>query len=92
MAKVLIQITDEDIRRGVPVSSENCPAARALRRATKQPWHVGCTCICLLDDKGATIAGSIAQLPKKAIEFIDDVDCSNAVHPLWFEMEIPDVY
>ena len=91
MTKVLIQITDDDIRRGIPFNSDSCPVARALRRATKKPWHVGCTCICLIDDKGAVIAGSCTKMPKAAIDFIDDVDCMNTVHPLWFEMEIPDV-
>ena len=90
MAKVLIQITEDDIRRGVPISADRCPMAHALRRATGYDWQVGVSCIWRNDSSGNVLAGSTTQLPKKAVQFVTAVDCHHPVHPLWFEMEIPD--
>lgn len=70
MNQVLINVTKENIERGVSGSSKNCPVAIALKQ--NFPYaniSVGA--------KTALIGGLSVQLPDEAVDFIEEVDFSS---------------
>ncbi|MGH9603676.1 MAG: hypothetical protein ACRD24_14955 [Terriglobales bacterium] len=91
MAKMLVQITADDIRRGAPVSSSGCPLALRLQALTGQDWRVSCSHAWLPGDRGMPKPGTSIKLPAAAIRFVADVDANRPANPVWFELEIPDV-
>lgn len=79
-----IEVTQEDIDRGVPCDECNCPIAIALRRTTGETWDV--------TEHEAISRKDLAciDLPRKAKDFIHAFDSSDftCAHPFTFEGEI----
>ena len=88
MSRVLIEVTQEDIKNGVRGDPCNCPTAHAATRATHGtvPLRVGALVI-----KFGPIGSSVAsKLPIEAREFIYDFDWGKPVEPFSFEIELPE--
>ena len=80
-----VNVTAEDIARGIRVSANSCPVARALQRCT--------------GDRLATVDGSRAtvnyhrnfarfRLPPEVSYFVSDFDAGRPVAPFSFEFEV----
>jgi hypothetical protein len=90
--KIDVDVTDDDIRQGVPEEPECCPIALAIKRQLHPDDKVGVD-ICefgpLRDSAFATINGTDCQLPDEAREFIEQFDHDGPVFPFKFEFEVP---
>ena len=76
-----IDVTQEDIDRGIPREGENCPIALALKRATDITWQVDrLSAMCLGDPWLRKIL-----LPKQAVDFISDFDLDKTVGAFTFD-------
>lgn len=78
---VTVEVTAEDIARGVPQNLISCPIALALLRATGRDWIVYET---FVEDEGDTKL----PLPGPAVGFISDFDAGRPVRPFAFEVEL----
>lgn len=84
--KLHIEVTQDDIDRGIPRSNCRCPIALAVKRTTK--WRAF--------DVGSTYfyrKYKITILPESARQFIDRFDDRGnhiPVKPFSFDIEIPD--
>lgn len=82
---MLIHVTQEDIDKGVRVSCEECPLARAVSRAYGTPIRVGAELIQFFSSK---IDRNSVNLPPEALRFRIAFDKGLPVKP--FSFEIPD--
>lgn len=77
-----IKVTQEDIDKGKPKDTWNCPIARALFRATGWKWVVRAN-----DYYRLAPARLYAELPECARQFVSDFDEYRVVRPFEFEIE-----
>ena len=76
-----IDVTQEDIDRGVPRTGDCCPIALALRRTTDRPWQIDRRmAMCLKRDSWM----SLVFLPEQATSFINSFDLGKTVAPFTF--------
>lgn len=75
---MLINVTKEDIREGIPCNSRACPVGRAIFNKVKKAINVGTTFI--------VIGGSIYQMPRKVRYFIKRFDYNKNVTPFSFTL------
>lgn len=95
MSKVLIEVTQEDIEKGVAGHGCLCPIAHAVGRCAafaERDVIIGRDGIYLgadpmVDDDKVTV---LARFPDSAVRFIWLFDQSLEVKPFSFEAEIPD--
>ena len=78
-----IDVTAEDIERGVPRSSDACPIARAAKRVLKGPLGVGVDDIAVFGPKERYYL-----LPDKAQRFLKKFDAKQPVKPISFDAEL----
>ena len=74
-----VQVTEEDIAKGVPLKIHKCPVARAIARVVGKEVRVA--------NLSYSFDGSEFPLPSVAIDFIADFDIGRPVQP--FEFELP---
>ena len=77
-----IQVTQEDIDRGIAGSCGRCPITLAIRRATSKNYYTGVEDVFHMD------YGPVIRLPFEAIKFIKNFDSGNEVKPFEFEVGI----
>jgi len=82
-----IIVTEEDIDRGQRRDPENCPVARALRRAGVE--HCGVGGIAVMIGSGAD--HTMVVLPCIAQEWIMQFDWGKPVGPVEFELTLPTI-
>ena len=87
MATIHVEVTQEDIERGIPEDGACCPIAHAFRRAwgRKIEFAVDYASIEIY-----ALCNHSAELPKEAKEFIDAFDNARDVHPIAFDVTVPD--
>ncbi len=80
---VKVDVTEEDITRGVRGSCTACPVALALRRATGTNWAS-------VDDSVMESAHSFnrAETPPEVVKFIYLFDAQGRVEPFSFEVDL----
>ena len=81
MIKV-IEVTQEDIDRGVRKESCQCPIALALQRCTGYLWAAGPLEACRIG-----VADSDVEFPRDAKRFIRNFDDGLPVQPFSFEYD-----
>ncbi len=79
--RIKVEVTPNDIRRGIWGDSYRCPIAKALRRTLGGAWSVRDEAVGLGKNTGQTIA-----LPKKALSFIDKYDRWRTAQPFSFSI------
>lgn len=77
-----IQVTEEDVRVGLPMSGEECPVARAMQRATGETWTVSTRYAFLKRPDQGTVT---VRLPREVRQFTAAFDMDEPVAPLEFE-------
>ena len=78
----IINVTQNDIRSGLPLNPEKCPVARALRRRLK------CSVGEILVGFRVIVAAGIRVACTPAIEhFMSEFDCGRQVRPARFTLE-----
>ena len=89
--KITIEITQEDIDRGIRCSNIECPVAYALTRALNKKVRVNLRSYYLMDN------WTVLLLPKEASNFIKTFDqgiTTDVVYeqpkPFSFEIEVPE--
>lgn len=77
---VLVEVTQEDIDRGIAESCSLCPVALALYRRTRRRWHVWRSEVCLAGK------GQPVKSPESVRTFIQKFDDDRPVAPFsfWF--------
>ena len=75
-----IQVTQENIDRGIRRNCGFCPIANALFDATGEWWMV--------DGNHAHLRRRMIELPTIATDFIDDFDSGAPVEPVEFDLPI----
>lgn len=90
MPKITVEVTQQDISKGIERSSCGCPIALALlRSAPGYSFDVGSIAV-YIGYSGRRISYSRgAVLPKKAKDFILKFDSNIRVEPFKFELDIP---
>lgn len=84
MARLTVEVTQEDIDLGVPMYLSECPVARATQRATGNTYSwAGPANI-------YTEIGVYVDTPKIVSDWMYDFDTGQAVQPFSFEIEVPD--
>lgn len=87
---MLIEVTKDDIDRGLPNDACLCPLALALKRTTGNTWQVG------YSEAVCAIQPSVKfDLPPEAIEFVDrfdngPIDADDTLRPFKFEARFTD--
>ena len=83
MDVIRIEVTEDDIRKGIKFSAHSCPLALALKRALNHPnaW-IGPDSFGVADD-------SLGRTPPTAITFIKTFDGGNKVEPFVFWIPKP---
>jgi len=76
--KLKVNVTRDDIKRGVRENIHLCPIARALRRLGFSKISV--------DQNGIEIRNKVFDIPPKASRFINDFDFEELVKPFSFVM------
>ena len=88
---LLIEVTDEDIQEGVPISSQKCPIARAIYRKTGKTPSIGLSNI-RLDCKNVytSYMDCSYNIPttKSIIQFIRHYDTCHSVKPFSFKIDL----
>lgn len=82
MRTVTIEVTEEDIKNGKPMSSCLCPLALAISRCAQVP-RVFVFC------RQFEINWHKSDLPSSAWHFYYDFDAGRKVKPFKFELQIP---
>jgi len=80
-----ITVTNEDIAGGQRRDSDNCPVARALRRAGVAHLGVGGMAVMIHLDQQTTFV----LMPAAAQEWIMEFDCGAQVGPIEFDLTLP---
>lgn len=78
---MLINVTSEDIRKGLRGNGSYCPIARAIRRQTKRRVNVAGYSYCLVDRKKY-------WLPDDAERFVRAFDDFQHVEPFNFHLPV----
>lgn len=82
-----VEITQEDIEKGIAGVYNECPVARSLQR-------LGCQNIDADEDRILLTYNDkryLFKTPRKANHFIDDFDCDREVKPFEFKLEKPKI-
>lgn len=79
-----IDVTQEDIDKGVKKCHCTCPIALALKRQTRVAYEVSDDCVVAVTDRFAH------GLPEHASSFIRAFDMGLIVAPFSFELDIPE--
>lgn len=78
--KLRVEVTAEDIRKGVKDDTCKCPVARALKRIFPgSPVEVGVTYV--------SIRGVVAAAPRSVRRFVDRFDMGKRVRPAVFVID-----
>lgn len=77
-----INVTKDDILRGVKWDSSSCPIALALRRQFK-------TKLVDVDNDDITIRRAVLLTPKRAQRFLVRFDSGSRVRPFCFKLTLP---
>lgn len=81
-----ITVTKEDIAQGIASSTEMCPVALAIKKATDiRPVRVGTFTVLMGSWSNPIFEGS---LPEKVTDFICDLVRGKDVAPFSFELDI----
>src|SRR5690349_21737653 len=80
-----IRITEEDIKLGRRRDPQDCPVARALRRAGVDHMGVGGMAVMMV----LACKNTFVLLPASAQEWITDFDWGGHVGPFEFEFHLP---
>lgn len=78
--KLKVNVTRDDIKRGIPEDESYCPIARAVRRLGKKK-------LVLVDADICVLGLHDFKLPRKAAKFIDKFDNGETVKPFSFTMQ-----
>lgn len=94
---VTIQVTKEDIKKGEPCQSADCPLALAIARHVKKPYFptVGLYLVHFLSpDNGDLSPLRLARLPGPAKTFRNAFDHHPSLghQPFSFQLDIPDEF
>lgn len=82
---VEVEVTQEDIDKGICFNGAHCPLSRAIGRAMKTKVEVG--------THHAHVLGEFqSYLPEEAIRFRRAFDNSEKVEPFSFKLGVPDSY
>lgn len=81
MKSITIQLTEQDMIKGVPGSATRCVLATAIHRVTNKHYRVGATYYYLNDNR-------VFNLPAKAKEFRSNYDRGRRVDLISFEIEV----
>lgn len=76
---MIIEVTQEDIAKGISRSTCACPVALAVSR------HLGLNWVSF--ETVTTLNGTKYRLPSKAIEFVQFFDVGREVKPFSFQLE-----
>ncbi len=79
---MIVEVTQEDIKRGAPRSERACPIALALRRAGFEDVEVMPDLV-LADGR---TSGRVYSLPRSAQRFIHRLDWGDPVKPFRFRL------
>jgi hypothetical protein len=84
MKTLTIEVTQEDIERGVKQECWDCPIALALFRTTGKEWSVA--------PSSCRELGTLTDyiFPAEATEFIRSFDLGYPVSPFSFKLEVPE--
>lgn len=85
--KVNVEVTQEDIDKGIREDSCECPIARALKRFGYRSVDVEDDCAGFYvknADKSGMCTSYLFYLPKKAIKFVSKFDNGEQVAPINF--------
>ena len=92
--KITVSVTQEDIERGREGGfiAQNCPIARALRRARFPDATVGLQFLGDFPDYVVHFqkGGRFRSLPESAQQFAFEFDIGRSVEPFSFELEVPE--
>lgn len=88
---VTINVTEEDIRQGVPCRSYSCPIALAIGRRVKPGIGVGVGHLNMIVTDGSQLGLSV-PVPFEARRFVRAFDFHEAVEPFSFGVDIPEQY
>jgi hypothetical protein len=80
--EIIIDVTEEDIREGIPSNFCWCPFALAANRAFGRPVEVG--------TKHLALGDGYTHLPVEAIRFIAAFDAAEPVRPSTFTIRMED--
>jgi hypothetical protein len=78
-----VDLTEDDISRGVPLSCDHCPIALALRRITGDKWTVDG-----IRARRAGKDGDSFSLPVPAVTFAGNFDHGLPVKPFSFTLSL----
>lgn len=79
-----VEVTRDDIAKGVPVDYDYCPVARAMRRADGRPWCAGTFAAWL---GGEEYLSSFTPFPPGVEEWVWLFDRgATDLHPITFEI------
>lgn len=76
--RINVEVTAEDIKRGIKVDCLNCPIALALDRCGQPDASVS--------DSDVEIDGRFIRMPLDARRFVQDFDDGKPVEPFAFEL------
>jgi hypothetical protein len=79
-----IEVTQEDIDRGIPEDPTSCPVARAVRRAFPDAKQIGVDYGEVVVDDNEWIVNAGTAI------FIEDFDRGDKVEPFVFELDDPE--
>lgn len=81
---IKIEVTQEDIDKGIQASCHLCPVAIAAQRTIHDSQiQISSSCLYKIQSFYS------CKLPTVVRQFICDFDCGNSVQPFTFEIEIP---
>mgnify|MGYP001615771476 CR=1 FL=1 len=82
MKTVRVSVTKRDIAEGVPLDTQMCPVAIAIRRTT------GVFVVDVTDYQFQFDSGNV-DLPKRVARFVDAFDFGDKVRPFTFTLRVP---
>ena len=80
---VQIQVTAEDIAKGIPFDGDKCAIALAAKRVLGRRAYMGCFYIHV-----SGLSRKSYLLPRKAVEFRRQFDAEEVVQPIIFTVEL----
>jgi hypothetical protein len=93
MTILTIKVTENDIRKGVPLSAFSCPISLALSRYIKDTYRIACTTDSVFISRAYKAIEKI-KLPENVLDFNRHFDANQTLlpAPITFEIDIPDTY
>lgn len=84
MRTLTINVTQEDIDKGIKESCFSCPVAKALRRVMSNSTYIR------VGNPTVTVGSCTTQLPIVASHFISKFDIDQPVSPFTFDLTLAD--